>query len=76
MITMEEAVANGMVKFVDDRIKCTDCVGYKKDAYMGNCNKGKKQYPKYQIRCNMYANKVLQTTEVFWEATEKPFWEI
>lgn len=76
MITMDEAVANGMVKFVDDRIKCTDCVGYKKDAYMGNCNKGKKQYPKYQIRCNMYAEKVLQTTEVFWEATEKPFWEI
>lgn len=76
MITMEEAVANGMVKFEDDRIKCTDCVGYKRDAYMGNCNKGKKQYPKYQIRCNMYASKVLQTTEVFWEATEKPFWEI
>ena len=76
MITMEEAVAEGMVKFVDDRIKCTDCDGYKKDAYMGNCHKNRKQYPKLPNRCNMYASKVLQSTEVFWEITEKPFWEI
>ena len=76
MITMEMAIEEGMIPFVDDRIKCTNCIGYKRDAYMGNCNKGEKQYPKYKIRCNMYAEKVLQTTEVFWEASEKPFWEI
>lgn len=77
MITMEEAVAEGMVQFVDDRHSCTDCEGFNARAYMGNCNKGKKQYPKLLNRCNMYASKVLQTTEVFWDTTqEKPFWEI
>jgi hypothetical protein len=77
MITMEEALAEAMVKFVDDRRKCIECIAYKQGAYMGNCNKGKKQYPKILNRCNMYASKVLQTTEVFWEDDkEKPFWEI
>ena len=77
MITMDEAVAFGMTKLVDDRHKCIECAGYKHNAYMGNCNKGKKQYPKILNRCSMYASKVLQTTEVFWETTEeKPFWEI
>jgi len=44
---------------------------------MGKCQKGKIQYPKILNRCNMYASKVLQTTEVFWETgEEKPFWEV
>ncbi len=76
MLTMEEAIANGMVKFEDDRHFCTECVGYKTNAYMGICHKGKKQYPKVLNRCNMYATKVLQQTENFWEIKEKPFWEI
>lgn len=77
MITMEEAMAEGLEIFEDDRHFCTDCVGYKPNAYMGTCHKGKKQYPKLLNRCNMYADKVLQTTEAFWETDkEKPFWEI
>ena len=76
MITMEEAIAEGLVIFVDDRHFCTECSAYKKGAYMSICSKGKKQYPKILNRCNMYAKKVLQTTEAFWEVTEKPFWEI
>jgi len=76
MITMDQAVAEGMVKFEDDRHFCTECAGYKSNAYMGKCHKGKIQYPKILNRCNMYASKVLQSTEVFWEVTEKPFWEI
>lgn len=76
MITMEKAVEEGMVPFLDDRHFCTECIAYKQGAYMGNCNKGKKQYPKILNRCNMYATKVLQTTATSWEVTEKPFWEI
>lgn len=77
MITMEEAVENGMIPFVDERIKCTDCAGYNPRPWGGKCHKGKIQYPKILNRCNMYAQKVLQTTEVFWETSEeKPFWEI
>lgn len=80
MITMEKAVEFGMVPFVDDRVQCMDCLGYKSNTYMGKCHKGKIQYPKMHNdlpnRCNMYAKKVLQTTEVFWETSEKPFWEI
>ena len=76
MITMEMAVEEKMVKFVDDRHFCTECVAYKPNAYMGNCNKNRKQYPKLLNRCNMFATKVLQTTATFWESEEKPFWEI
>lgn len=76
MITMEQAIEFGMKPFEDDRHKCTECLGYKQNAYMGNCNKGKKQYPKLLNRCNMFASKVLQTTEAFWETEEKPFWEV
>lgn len=77
MITMEQAIAFGMKPFVDDRHFCTDCESYKANAYMGKCHKNKIQYPKILNRCNMFASKVLQTTEAFWETTEeKPFWEI
>lgn len=77
MITMEEALEFGMKPFVDDRHYCTDCASHKPNAYMGKCHKGKIQYPKILNRCNMYTDKVLQTTETFWEKTEeKPFWEI
>lgn len=77
MITMEEAIENGLVPFVDERINCTDCVGYNPRPWGGKCQKGKIQYPKFKNRCNMYSEKVLQTTEVFWEVNEeKPFWEI
>lgn len=74
---MEQAVEFGMIPFRDERINCTQCSGYKVNAWGGKCNRGKIQYPKIQNRCNMYAEKVLQTTEAFWETTEeKPFWEI
>lgn len=77
MISEMEAVDFGMVKFVDDRHFCTECVYYKQRTYMGKCNKEKIQYPKFLNRCNMFATKVLQTTEAFWEVDqEKPFWEI
>lgn len=76
MIEMKEALELGMTEFQDDRHFCTECVGYKPNAYMGTCHKGKKQYPKILNRCNMYATKVLQQTENFWEIEEKPFWEI
>jgi len=76
MLTMEEAVAEGMVLFVDERVNCTSCSGYKPNAWGGKCHKSKIQYPKLKIRCNMYAEKVLQTTQTFWESEEKPFWEI
>jgi len=46
MITMEEALTEGLAIFKDDRHFCSDCVGYKPNAYMGICHKGKKQYPK------------------------------
>jgi len=77
MMTLEQALENGMILFVDDRHFCTDCASHKPNAYMGKCQKGKIQYPKILNRCSMYASKVLQTTEVFWETVEeKPFWEI
>ena len=77
MMTLEQALENGMVLFVDDRHFCIDCASHKPNAYMGKCQQGKIQYPKILNRCSMYASKVLQTTEVFWEtAEEKPFWEI
>ena len=76
-MTLEEALELGLKPFEDDRHKCIDCAGYKQNAYMGKCHKGKIQYPKILNRCNMYASKVLQTTEKFWETNEeKPFWEI
>ena len=77
MMTLEEAKKNGLILFVDDRHFCLDCASHKPNAYMGKCHLGKIQYPKILNRCSMYASKVLQTTEVFWEsAEEKPFWEI
>lgn len=76
MLTMEEVVAEGMVPFLDERVHCTECLAYKHNAWGGKCNKGKIQYPKIKNRCNMYVEKVLQKTEVFWETKEKPFWEI
>ena len=76
-MTLEQALENGMILFVDDRHFCTDCASHKPNAYMGKCHKGKIQYPKILNRCSMYASKVLQTTEVFWESgEEKPFWEV
>ena len=77
IMTLEQALENGMILFVDDRHFCTDCASHKPNAYMGKCHKGKIQYPKILNRCSMYASKVLQTTEVFWESgEEKPFWEV
>lgn len=80
MLTMEEAIENGLVPFVDDRVHCRDCLGFKPGAWKGICQRGKIQFANMHnnlpIRCNMYAKKVLQTTEVFWETEEKPFWEI
>lgn len=76
MLTKDQAKELGLKPFVDDRHFCTECVAYKPNAYMGNCHKNKKQYPKILNRCNMFATKVLQTTENFWEIEgEKPFWE-
>lgn len=77
MITMEQAIEFGMIPFRDELINCTQCSGYKTNPWGGKCHYGKIQYPKIPNRCNMYAEKVLQTTEAFWETTEeKPFWEI
>jgi len=70
---MEQAIELGMRPFVDDRHFCIDCALHKPNAYMGKCNAGKIQYPKILNRCNMYADKVLQTIET---VEEKPFWEI
>ena len=77
VITEQEIAELGLKPFEDDRHLCGQCVYYKPNAYMGKCHKNLIQYPKILNRCSMYASKVLQTTEVFWETTEeKPFWEI
>jgi hypothetical protein len=70
---MEQAIEFGMRPFVDDRRFCTDCASHKPNAYMGKCHKNIVQYPKILNRCNMYAEKVLQTIET---TEDKPFWEI
>ena len=73
MMTLEEALENGLILFVDDRHFCIDCASHKPNPYMGKCHKGKIQYPKILNRCNMYSNNVLHITQ---KAEEKPFWEI
>ena len=73
MMTLEEALENGLILFVDDRHFCIDCASHKPNAYMGKCHKEKIQYPKMLNRCNMYAEKVVHITQ---NIEEKPFWEI
>jgi hypothetical protein len=73
MMTLEMAKKMGLIPFVDERHFCIDCKYYKHNAYMGKCNKNIVQYPKILNRCNMYAEKVLQTIET---TEDKPFWEI
>lgn len=73
MMTLEEALENGLILFVDDRHFCIDCASHKHNAYMGKCHKGKIQYLKILNRCNMYTDKVLHNTQTI---EEKPFWEI
>ena len=70
---MEQAIEFGMRPFVDDRHFCIDCALHKPNAYMGKCNAGKIQYPKILNRCNMYAEKVVHSTQ---NIEDKPFWEI
>ena len=77
MLTMDEAVAEGMVKFVDDRYFCIDCASHKPNAYMGKCHQNLIQYPLILNRCNSFKEKVLQSAQVVAPNTEeKPFWEI
>lgn len=71
MLTLEQAVENGMVEFVDDRHFCIECGYYKEGAWKGLCRAQKIQYGKVKNRCDMFVGKLVKKENL----TEEAFWE-
>jgi hypothetical protein len=67
MLTMDDCIEFGMVKFEDKRAACRSCTNVSFKGWKGKCNAGHVQFMDILNNCSDYKEKVQTADGNFWE---------